>query len=158
MKFLSTTNFLEGWRIYRSCKSSAAWTPCLPAGVVEGHRSAFASTVNQGTLSGPLKYYQHSTLPESSTCSAWEPLSHLERQRFIVCITETAEKKIFLIDRLAPLTASSSPFTQQVLKFNCIITEMNGSVHNSQRQTSANTTALRLILKQTLFYSHEGQM
>lgn len=85
----------------------------------------------------------------------WNPPSHCKREKFIVLLAEWRKKKAFELTS-SSLMASSHPSAQQVLQFNCIISEMNGSVHGSQLQTSANIPALRL--KQTLLHSHEGQM
>lgn len=68
-------------------------------------------------------------LPESCKCSAWESLSYIKRQKFIVCIAKT-DKKIFTIDRLASLPVTPLLHSRS-FNFSCIITEGNGAVHNS---------------------------
>lgn len=84
------------WRV-EGCNWSCNWsckarTPSLPAGVVEGYRNAFAPQWIKEHFLAPWKITSILNLPESCKLSAWEPLSHIKRQKFIVCISKTEKK------------------------------------------------------------------
>lgn len=128
MKFLSTANFLEGWMMWTKLQSKCSWdSQQLSRG---GRRmwECFCFTVNEGTLSGLLKYHQDPTLPEGSKSNtlilkgkgSWYVLQKLDKKTHLLNWPACPPNGIFF-----------SLYTA-VSQLKCIITEMNRSVHNSQ--------------------------